>query len=109
MKTSAWLLLGLFNLVGCKAQSDFVILSDESTLNGLKAGSVIPESATATWFSETEFEEAQRILKVHIHDYNVTVEQRFKAGEKRQYARMYQIQKLENYRLQLRSLRKQQG
>ncbi len=97
--TISFLLLGL---TFCRAQSDFVILQDEKTINELiTVFKILPKSTTTTSLSSTELDTAKELLAECVMDYNSQIREGFKKrGEKKRYARMYQIKGLSYYKVQ---------
>ena len=94
--------LVLSSLIICRAQSNFVILQDQKTVEELiSIFKVLPEFTMATTLSTTEFDAAKHLLTKCIADYNDEIKQGSKKrGEKKGYARMYQIKSLTKYKVQ---------
>lgn len=92
----------LISLTICKGQSDFVVLQDQKTVDELiSVFKILPESTMTTTLSTTELEIATRLLTKCISDYNNQISETFKKrGEKKRYARMYQIKSISRYKVQ---------
>jgi hypothetical protein len=92
----------LISLTICKGQSDFVVLQDQKTVDELiSIFKILPESTMTTTLSTTELDAATRLLTKCITDYNDQIREGFKKrGEKKRYARMYQVMTLSKYKVQ---------
>ena len=92
----------LLSLTICKGQSDFVVLQDQKTVDELiSIFKILPESTMTTTLSTTELDAATSLLTKCITDYNDQIREGFKKrGEKKRYARMYQIMSLSKYKVQ---------
>lgn len=103
MRVIAIMSILLLNLTFCRAQSDFVILQDEKTIDELiRVFKILPESTTTTSISSTELDTVKELLSECIMTYNNQIREGFKKrGEKKKYAIMYQIKKLSYYKVQL--------
>jgi hypothetical protein len=102
MKKTMLIVIGLLNLVVCRAQSDYVILKDQQTINELiSTYKIIPETAKTTELSKAEFNLVEKTSKECIENYNAQIVEGFKKrGENRKNAKMYQIMELKNYKIQ---------
>jgi hypothetical protein len=92
----------LISLTICKGQSDFVVLQDQKTVDELiSIFKILPESTMTTTLSTTELDAATTLLTKCITDYNDQIREGFKKrGEKKRYARMYQVMSLSKYKVQ---------
>ena len=102
MKKSILIILGILNFTICKAQSDFVILKDQQTINELiSTYKILPESSQTTELTQAEFNLVEKMSKECIENYNDKITEGFKKrGEKRKYAKMYKVMELQNYKIQ---------
>lgn len=93
----------ILSLTICKGQSDFVVLQDQKTIDELiTVFKILPKSTMTTSLSTTELDNARGLLNKCITDYNEQIKEGFKKrGEKRKYARMYQIMSLSKYKIQI--------
>ncbi|MER2999584.1 hypothetical protein [Pontibacter populi] len=102
MKKTLLLLFWLLNLTICQGQSDYVILKNQSTITDLiTTYKILPSSSTTTELSETELDLAKKASLEYIKDFNAAIIEEFKKrGERKKYAKMYQIDNLGNYKIQ---------
>jgi len=102
MRALTTLSILILSLTICKAQSDFVVLDNQNTVNELITRfKILPASATTASLSATELGEVKQLLTKCITDYNDQVSADFKRrGEKKKYAEMYQIRSLSKYKVQ---------
>ncbi|SDY06718.1 hypothetical protein SAMN05444411_1187 [Lutibacter oricola] len=102
MKKSIIILIGLLYLGVCRGQSEYVILSKQSTLDELiLTYKVLPKNAKKAELSDEEFRLVGKKTQEYIEIYNTQVNEGFKKrGEKKKYAKMYRIMKLTNYKIQ---------
>ena len=102
MRIYILIILGILNFAFCEAQSDFVILNDQQTINELiTTFKVLPETAKTTELTQAEFDLCKKKYKECIENYNNQITVGFKKrGEKRKYAKMYKIMELQNYKIQ---------
>lgn len=102
MRQSLVVLFTTLTIATCNAQSDFVILQDQKTIDELiTIFKILPKAARATTLSQAEFTLAKEMAIQCITEYNKNIKENFKKrGEKGKYARMYQIKSLDSYRVQ---------
>lgn len=96
------LLFAILKVSCCLGQADFVILNKQSTLNSLKSTyKILPEGVTATELSTDELNSIKEMVKECIENYNSQIlESSKKLRERKKYVKMYQIMKLDNYKIQ---------
>lgn len=96
------LLFAILKVSCCLGQVDFVILNKQSTLNSLKSTyKILPEGVTATELSTDELNSIKEMVKECIENYNSQIlESSKKLRERKKYVKMYQIMKLDNYKIQ---------
>jgi len=94
--------IGILNFTICNAQSDFVILKDQKTIDKLiNVYKILPEFSKTFDITKAEFDFIEEVSRECISNYNKNVMNGFKKrGEKRKYAKMYQIKDLKNYKIQ---------
>ncbi|WP_192822579.1 hypothetical protein [Rufibacter sp. LB8] len=102
MKKFFLLLYALLNLAICRGQSDYVVLKDQSTITDLiSLYKILPQSSKPTELTEAEFDVVKKASLDYINDFNSATKEGFrKRGEKKKYAKMYQIKGLNNYNIQ---------
>ncbi|MBA9079913.1 hypothetical protein [Rufibacter quisquiliarum] len=102
MKKILLLFFALLNFATCRGQSAYVILKDKETITDLiTIYKVLPESSTTTELSEAELDLVKKASIEYIKDFNTAISEEFrKRGERKKYAKMYQIENLSNYKIQ---------
>ena len=102
MKKLTLILIGILNFTICEAQSDYVILNDQQTIDKLvNTYKILTESSKTSEITEAEFNFINDALKECVAKYNNNVKEGFrKRKEKRKNAKMYLIKDLKNYKIQ---------
>ena len=104
------LFIALFQYLICVGQADYVILDTEKYIDSLKTiYNVLPEAATSSQLSESEFKLLKTLEQKSIKEYNQRTKQGFKKNGQRNYSRLYKIKKLKKYQIQYIPYLNEQG